>query len=76
MQVAQSGPMFSSCLMPITHMNRIALGTDFWKAAKAAILLEANLYVGVIFNESVFLLVVGVQPRGSIDVVLVEGIQE
>ena len=51
--------------------GRDGLGHGMWEAVEAAVLLEDDLHVGVVFKESILLLVLGVQPRRSIDEVLV-----
>ena len=43
--------------------GRDGFGHGLWEAAEAAILLEVNLHVGVVFEEPVLFFVVGVQPR-------------
>ena len=55
-------------------------GNGFGKAlgntTKAAILLEGDLYIDVVGDETILLLHVGIVPGGAVNKILVEGLEE
>ena len=51
-------------------------GNALGKAMKAAIPLEGDLDIGVVGDETILLLHVGIVPGGAVNEILVEGLEE